>query len=184
MSAAPVTASASTRNPLTLDPSARRMAPMLNGGGTLATKAPKLAGSSVHSSDLIAVPAPFRNPQEARLRWRRRQREKTIVGRCLGLAQKRSAEFEELTVQRQSGQMRADDRERDPAMRGALRPTEARPAASRPLRPSARQSAPGSPPRLRRAGRRFRRARSGSRSTAGRRRAFRTASRKRRDRAG
>ena len=58
MSRAPVTASASTRKPFTVRPSASAKVPIDSGGGTAATKRPKPSGGSAQISTSIAAPLP------------------------------------------------------------------------------------------------------------------------------
>ncbi len=58
MSRAPVTASASTRKPFTMRPSASVSVPIDSGGGTAATKRPKPSGGSAQISTSIGAPLP------------------------------------------------------------------------------------------------------------------------------
>ncbi len=56
MSRAPSTAAASTRKPLTPEPSARRTVPIDNGDGIAATNAPNAFVGNAHTSIAIAAP--------------------------------------------------------------------------------------------------------------------------------
>src|SRR5208337_4416180 len=103
MSSAPLTASASTRKPLTLDPSRSRIVPTPSGAGIFATKAPKPAGSSVQSSSLMAAPAP------------------SATRRSPGFGQESAAELDELAIERQPREMRADHGDGDASGRRAPR---------------------------------------------------------------
>ena len=79
----------------------------------MATKAPKAAASSDQIRS-IAAPAPSGDAQQSGL-WRLRagQREQAIVARRLDLAHESAAELDEFAVERQAGEMRADDGDLD-----------------------------------------------------------------------
>ena len=137
MSAAPLTASASTRKPLALvavGEAHRADAERARNGGDeaaerLGVERPDLRG------DRAALAG--RDAQQAGLRRRRaRQRVEPIVRRGLDLAQQDAAERRELAIERQAGEMRADRRDLDAARAKRAAATAAGPRRRARSRPS------------------------------------------------
>ena len=182
MSSAPFTASASTRNPLTEWPSASRSDPIRAARGSSRQRRRRPRGRATRFRPDRGARAVGDAQQPGLGRSGAGQREQAVVRRRLHLAREGRAELDEFAVERQAGEMRADDGDLDAA---AAARTAGAGGGMRPVAPI------GAPERAwiaaasaGDAARRRRRARSASRSTAARRRACPRERRWRRDRAG
>ena len=112
MSRAPAIASASTRNPLTVRPSASRSVPIASGGGHRRNEPAERRRRQCPDLDLDRAALARADPQQAGPRRLGGERKQPIVlrGRAASISARPAPQF---AVERHAGQMRADHGERD-----------------------------------------------------------------------